>query len=103
MGQDRTHLSDAWPFLLALALHGLVRQPLELECKWMSKGHLTLRHHNDASDVGREMQPLWGCSLSRMSVEGDVRVGSARACFWVNRPYPSRRFCFDARGARARR
>src|SRR5436190_113521 len=31
--------------LSAPAAHRLIGQPLELSCKWMSKSHLTLRHH----------------------------------------------------------
>src|SRR5262245_61600963 len=37
--------ADAKAILSALALHRFVRQPLEFQRKWMTKGHLTLRHH----------------------------------------------------------
>jgi hypothetical protein len=48
-------------FLSALALDRLVRELLELDRKWMNKGHLTLRHYQ-ACDIpfGRN-PPLSAC------------------------------------------
>src|SRR5712675_1557226 len=43
MGQNRTHAENARPLLSALALQRFVREPLELDHKWVT--HLTLRHY----------------------------------------------------------
>src|SRR5262245_425084 len=48
--------------LSAFALHRFVREPLELDCKWMRKAHLALRH-DQARDIlfGRN-PPLGACA-----------------------------------------
>src|SRR6266481_4982068 len=44
--------------LSALALHRVVREPLELDRKWMSKAHLTLRHDQACGILSRRNPPL---------------------------------------------
>src|SRR5215471_14592434 len=62
MGQNRTHAADARSFLSALALHRFVREPLELDRKWMSKAHLTLRHDQACGILFRRNPPLSACA-----------------------------------------
>src|SRR6516165_1313439 len=58
LGQNRTHAADARPFSSALALHRFIREPLELDRKWMSKAHLTLRHYQACRILFRRNPPL---------------------------------------------
>jgi len=44
-GQNRTHAPDAMPFLSAFALHRFVREPFELDRKWMPHRAFTLHHY----------------------------------------------------------
>src|SRR6266446_5371958 len=48
--------------LSAFALHRFVREPLELDRKWMSKAHLTLRHDQACSIRFRRNPPLSACA-----------------------------------------
>src|SRR5215470_18060715 len=48
--------------LSALALHRLVREPLELDRKWMSKAHLTLCHYQACGILFRRNPPLSACA-----------------------------------------
>src|SRR5262249_11462636 len=48
--------------LSALALHRFVREPLELDRKWMSKAHLTLCHYQACGILFRRNPPLSACA-----------------------------------------
>src|SRR5229473_3690531 len=52
----RIHAANAKPFLSVLALHRFVREPLELDHKWMP--HLTLRHYQACGILSRRNPPL---------------------------------------------
>ena len=58
----RTHAANAKPFLSVLALHRFVCEPLELDRKWMSKPHLTLRHDQACGILSRRNPPLSACT-----------------------------------------
>jgi hypothetical protein len=45
-----------------LLLHRFVREPLELDRKWMSKSHLTLRHYQACGILSRRNPPLSACT-----------------------------------------
>jgi len=44
--------------LSAFALQRFIREPLELDRKWMSKAHLTLRHYQACGILFRRNPPL---------------------------------------------
>jgi hypothetical protein len=54
-------MAPTMPFLSAFALHRFVREPLELDHKWMR--HLTLRHYQACGILSRRNPPL-GTSTS---------------------------------------
>src|SRR5262245_58905138 len=54
--------ADARPFLSAFALHRFVREPLELDRKWMGKAHLALRHDQACGIRFRRNPPLRACA-----------------------------------------
>jgi hypothetical protein len=62
-GQKRTHPAAAGSFLSAFALHRFVRQPLELDPKLMTKGHVALCHYQARSILLRR-NPLLGASTT---------------------------------------
>src|SRR5262249_32827989 len=55
-------MSAARLFLSALALHRFVREPLELDRKWMRKAHLTLRHYQACGILVKRNPPLGACT-----------------------------------------
>src|SRR5262249_3630169 len=58
----QTPMSAARLFLSALALHRFVREPLELDRKWMRKAHLTLRHYQACGILVKRNPPLGACT-----------------------------------------
>src|SRR6267154_5730595 len=60
LGHIRTQAANAKPFLSVLVLHRFVREPLELDHKWMP--HLTLRHYQACGIPSRRNPPLSACT-----------------------------------------
>src|SRR5262249_55285488 len=58
----QTPMSAARLYLSALALHRFVREPLELDRKWMRKAHLTLRHYQACGILVKRNPPLGACT-----------------------------------------
>src|SRR3979411_440920 len=59
-GHIRTHAANARPFFSVLAFPRFVREPLELDHKWMP--HLTLRHYQACGILSRRNPPLSACT-----------------------------------------
>jgi hypothetical protein len=52
---------------MALALHRFVREPLELDGKWMSQAHLTLRRYQACGIFFKGNAPLSACASPQKS------------------------------------
>src|SRR5262249_46524889 len=70
--------ADARPVLSAFALHRFVREPLELDRKWMGKAHLTLRHDQACGIRFRRNPPLRACASAPKELASRVLMLEGR-------------------------
>src|SRR5215468_3802031 len=61
-GHSASFYAGCEAILSAFALHRFVREPLELDRKWMGKAHLTLRHDQACGIRFRRNPPLRACA-----------------------------------------
>src|SRR5262249_2004773 len=76
MGQNRPHAADARRVLSAFVLHRLVREPFELDHKWMP--HLTLRHYQACGIPFKRNPPLGACTSAPKELASRVLMVERR-------------------------